>query len=483
MKNKLYNIEAGSFITQKNKIVLSISKQIFLDSEESLSKFTEMEQDKLFLPIEKTEENDISYLLTYQVDFENFRNLKSVKSESPAVRLAISKTIMEQDILNTYDAYVSVYPANIWYHPMHTVKYAYRGHYIPSIKNEPKIIRYKALLLYIIIGYPYGKALNKEYRIDEKKNPFAIQIANAESIEELTRLIADEEDTLLYEDIRIHKKKKSLLTAVLSVSIFLLLITNCITFFSTKNALAVSANAEVKNQLQDTQNELSKLKMDVQIKEVIKNNDFVKAGALMEEKGESKQTIADFMLENNQYNLALNYNTNLLETIIQFLYDTEKTDLIMDLALDNESSEELVKKLSLEQSIVSYNTEKIDAQWAFTEDNHTLLRAALAYMDKGNRQVAKSIADKLESLEYKEEAGYINALFARAESKNLLKGAKKELKAANALPEEDETRQNRIKEAENDISTYTENIEKAETSVNSTYEQMKEAWSNEKKDS
>lgn len=485
MKNKFYNIEFGSFITQNNKIVFSISKQLFsLDSGESLDEImaaTE-EHKELFLPIEKIEEDKGHYLLTYQVDFKTFKNLKSIKSESPAVRLAIAKTIMEQDVLNHYQGSISIYPANIWYHPMRTVKYAYRGDCcIPSIESEPQLVRYKALLLYILIGYPYGKALDKEYRINENKNPFAMQIVHARSIEELTQLVTDETDVLVYQDIKTHKSKQSMLKAVLGLSIALLLITNVITFASTRNTLAVSANAEVERQLLKAENEITLLKLDKQIEEAVTADDFKKVAALMEEKKASQQEIADFMLENHKYNLALQYNPDLLETILQYLYEQEKTDTVLDLKLSDESNEELAKKLSLEQAIVAYNTEKIDAAWTFTEDRYTLLRAANAYFKNDNRQTAKDISSKLESLEYKEESNYINALIARTEAKESLKTAEKGLEEAKALPENDANRGNWITEAENSVSTAKEKVTEAEDNVTAASETLKEAWGNENK--
>ena len=482
MKNKLYNIEFGSFMTQKDKIVFSISKELFsLETQKSLDEIkAEMGDEPYFLPIEKAEEEDRSYLLTYPVDFGTFKNLKAIKLESPAIRLAIAKTIMEQDILNTYHGYVSVYPANIWYHPMRTVKYAYRSKHAPVTENESKLVRYKALLLYILIGYPYGKALHKEYRLEEKKNPFAAQVAKTESIEELTQLISDEEDTLVYEDIRTHKAKKSILKVALVASAALLLLTNLITFMSTRNALAVSANTEIEHQLQEAKDEISSLKINGQIQAALSDGDFKKVGALMEENKMSRPEIADFMLENNKYNLALQYNPDLLETILQSLYEQEKTDMILDLKLE-EGNEDLSKKLGLEQSIITYNTEKMDAEWSFTEDRHTLLRAAVAYMSNGKQQSAKDIYNKMTGLNYQEEAAYINALITRATTKESLNSAEKGLEDAKALPEDDTNRPNRITEAENNVNTYSENLTKAEEAVTTTKEQLKEAWNNESK--
>jgi len=481
LKNKLYNIEFGSFTTQDNKILFSISKQLFfLDSEKSLNEMiAETEDKELFLPVEKAEEDKAHYLLTYQVDFATFKNLKSIKSESPAVRFAIAKTIMEQDILNHYNGSVSVYPANIWYHPMSTVKYAYRGDYVPSMEKEPKLVRYKALLLYILIGYPYGKALDKEYRIDRKKNPFAIQIANAESIEELRQLVADEANTLLYQDIKTHKNKNMMLKAILGLSIGLLLITNVITFMSTRNILKVSAEAEMESQLLKAENEIATLKLNEQIQEAVNADDFEKAGALMEEKETSRQEIADFMFENHKYNLALQYNPDLLETILQDLYTQEKTDTILKLKLSDEGNEELTKKLGLEQAIVTYDTEKMDAEWEATADGYTLLRAANAYFKNGNQQTAKDISSKLESLEYKEEASYINALITQAEAKGALQTAEKSLEEANALAEDDADRENRITEAQNSINTAKEKVTEAEAGVTDADQKLQEAWRNE----
>lgn len=482
MNNRLYNIEFGTFLIKKNKITLPIAKQLFsVESIEELNRTVQKtEQNELFLPIEKIDEYNSSYIFTYQVDFGILRNLKTIKQESLSVRLSIAKSIMKQDILNSYNGYVSIYPANIWYYPMRTVKYAYHGSYdMPSTEKESKIVRYKALMLYILIGYPYEKALKKEYRLDEKKNPFAVQIINTESIEQLAQLIEEEEDIILSHDMESRKIKKNILKIGAGVAAILLFFTNLTTFMSTRHALEASADAEITMQLQAAQNEIDTLKINEQINESINKKEFESAGKLMEEIGTDNQEIADFMFEQNQYDLALLYNPDILEKVVQYLYEQENEETILELKLEDEINGELVKKLSLEQAIVAYNTEKIDSQWVFIEDKYTLLRAAVAYINNHNLQPAKDICSKLENYEYKQEADYVNALVVKTETNTSLKEAEKSLEEAKALPDEDENKANRIREAENSVNSFMEKLNTAEENITSTQEILKEMWKNE----
>jgi len=482
MNDKLYNIEFGTFLTKPNKIMLTIPKQLFVvESLDALKVAAgEAARNSLFLEIEKVDEDSTSYMFIYQVDNEVYRNLKSIKKENPAIKLSVARAIMEQDILNAFDGYVSIYPANIWYHPMRTVKYAYRGNYdMPSTENESRIVRYKALLLYILIDYPFEKALNREYHIDEKKNPFAAQLVSAESIEQLTQLVANAEDHAIYENIQTVQTRKSRLRTVIIAAVLLLAATNIVNYGVTQNALTVTADNELQGQLQEAQAEIEALQLEADINSATDSGDYTTAAALMTEGGTSNEDIASYMYETNNYNLALQYNPSMLETILQTLYNNEETDRILDLVLDENADENLIRKLRLEQAIVSYNTEKIDSEWLFTEDRHTLTRVAVAYNKNNNVTYAEDVLSKLKTYNYEAEAAYINALVTQSNTKRFLADAQTSLEDAKSLPEEDENRDNRVTEAENSVNTYTAQLTEAESSVTSTKEALAEAWANE----
>lgn len=482
MSNKLYNIEFGTFFTTANQTMIAIPKQSFsLDSIEALKTAADgTARNSLFLELYKIDEDSVNYMLTYQVDREIYRNLKTIKKEPPAIRLSIARAIIEQDILNTFDGYVSIYPGNIWYHPMRTVKYAYRGNYeMPSTENESRLVRYKALLLYILIDYPFERALNKEYRIAENKYPLAAQIVTAESLAQLSLLIANSEDHILYENMRILQTRKYRVKVSIIVAVLLLVITNILNRGITETTLVTAADEEVHGQLQAAQDKITSLQRQNDINTATLNGDYPTAAILMSESGTSNEDIANYLYNYSQYNLALQYNPYMLEAVIQIIYNTGETDQILELVFNEGVEEGLFNKLRLEQAIVSYSKEVIDAQWLFSEDRHTLTRVAVAYINNGMVSFAEDVLNKMGTYKYSEEAAYINALVTRINLNGSLEAANASLAEAQALPEEDENKATRISEAENSVNAYTEQLTEAESNIEITSNALSEAWANE----
>jgi len=485
MKRNLYNMEFGTFITTADGLMLSLPKQLFdIPSLEALKQIVGiLNEQPEFFEISDVTEDSQSYTINYALDFAHFRNLKSIQKEPPATRLSIAKRIMEQDILSRYDGYVSAAPANLWYHPMRTVKYTYRGNFnMPYTENEPNLVRYKALLLYILIGYSYERALRKEYKISEKKNPFAVQIINAESVSKLAQLIAEQEDFVLARNMVMQKKNTRSLAVLAVTAAIALLLSNVGTFFATSNYIAAAADSAVQEQLEVTQSELKELQTNLALDTALSANDFEGAAAVMTEAGFTSEEIAALMFEHDQLNLALQHSPDILEQILQALYNASETERIFALILPSGSDAELQEKLSMEQAVVSYNTQTLGASWPFIQDKHTLTRAAAAYVNNNNTYPAEQIAARLDSNGHTAEAAYVTALVANNQAAAALEAANAELDRASALPETDENRENQITVANNDIAAYTDALKSAEDNVLSAKEALDDAWSASKKE-
>ena len=481
MSRKLLNMEFGTFITTPEGISLSLPKQQFNSSFAALNHTVKVLSGQPdFLDITNAEETADSYVLTYSAEYMEFRNLKTVHREPPAVRLSIAKKIMEQDILSHFDGYVSIAPANIWYMPMRTVKYAYRGNFnMPSTEQDSNLVRYKALLLYILIGYSYERALRREYRISEKKNPFALQIVNADTIAQLARLVTEQEDFVLAQNMAKQRTGKRIVRAAAASAVALLIVSNIVTYFATSNYMAVAADAAVMKDLEDTKAELSDILTQTALEDALAKDDFNAFAKIMAEAGSTPQEIAGILFEHNQYNLALEHYPDMLEPVLQRLYNDDEAERILMLQLPSHSSQELMDKLSLEQAVVSYNTTTIDAKWVFNNDRYTLTRIAEAYVHNSNRFTASNVAARLESLGFSSEAVYINSLVDVASLNADLYNAKQNLEEATGLPETDENRANRITEAENNINVIQDNLNTATDSIISAKEVMDDNWQSE----
>ncbi|WP_405076736.1 type VII secretion protein EssB/YukC (plasmid) [Ligilactobacillus acidipiscis] len=122
---ELLNIEVGTFRRVGKKLSIKLDRNQFrYDSVSELNELKKTTAD--FLPLVNIAEQEEQIELTYQLPSE-LQSLKNVGSENKAIKTAVAKAIMEQDILSKTSYHVSLNPANIWYYPMSHIVYAYRA--------------------------------------------------------------------------------------------------------------------------------------------------------------------------------------------------------------------------------------------------------------------------------------------------------------------------------------------------------------------
>lgn len=487
MGSKLYNIEFGTFVTKSNNITISVSKDLFKLRHLNELRHTveQLHQEASFLDIEAINESESAFVFTFGVDTNEYRNLKNIKNENVAVRFAVTCSILEQNIAGAFSGYVSLYPANIWYKPLSDIKYAYRGSYeMPMQDSEPNLVRYKALALYILIGYPFEKALNQEYKISESKYPYAVQIINAQTITELVSLLNRKRDEIIYQNIQRHRSTNGKARMVIAAAFIALLLIDAIVLGLAKRNLRVNADESLQAQLttvtaelEDTKSEATSLTHELSLNNAIAEGNYEEVGILMASGGSDNEEIASLMFQKNQYNLALKYNANLLEQIIQAIYDSGDTERIGYLVLDSDN-ETLVQKLRIENAIISYDTTVLDSEWALSGDRHTLTRVAEAYVSHGEAETAMTILKKLESSQFSEEYLYLEALLKLAEDDSALQVAQSTFDEISALPDDDENKSAQLQEAETQVNTYKESINADTTELQSAAALLEEAWAN-----
>ena len=96
--NQLLNIEVGTFKRQGNKLILELNHNQF--RYDQLSELNELKQtDSKFLQLVNVVEQDQKVVLTYTLP-DKVRSLKDLPHENKAIRSAIAKEIMAQNVVN-----------------------------------------------------------------------------------------------------------------------------------------------------------------------------------------------------------------------------------------------------------------------------------------------------------------------------------------------------------------------------------------------
>lgn len=468
MATKLLNMEFGTYQIKNGNAKLEIEKQLF--KTHSIHDLEEIQEaDERFLSV-KISELDSSFVFEFDIHQE-FYSLKNIVKENEAIRLAIARTIANQEILETSSFEdVSMNPSSIFYMPMKTVRYAYRANYLmPTEKSKSNFVKYKALILFVLTGCPYESLLDDLSAIKELKevNPYLEQIAEAKSLSELQLILEQTENYVTYQawrkiDAKENKWKKR--TIALACA---LVLTNVFTMGIVKSIAKHQQEAAV-NQVR---NQYESQKADKQVQKAIAKKDFSAAIKLMKKKKKSNKEIAEMLFEHQQYQDALNYDSNLLETIISAYWSSENKEQILDLTLPDTAKDSEKEKLALEKSIISFNTQEMQSSLAFAEDGNSLLRMLLKYLENNDLNAASSVVRRISSIGSKEQKKYADALFEQGTNQELLKNEQANLEQANALPTSDNNRQNRIKESENKVSELETKVEKSNREV----EKAKEA--------
>ncbi|OEY82815.1 conjugal transfer protein, partial [Oenococcus kitaharae] len=197
---QLFNIEVGTFKRQANKLILELNHNQF--RYDQLSELNELKQpDPNFLQLVNVVEQDQKVVLTYTLP-DKVRSLKELPHENKAIRSAIAKEIMAQNVVNDSQYHVALNPANLWYFPMQHVWYAYRANELmPFDDKHSNLAKYKALVLFCLTGTPYERLLNDPQEIVAKHDDdYLLQVAKAVSITELKEVVNGIEDFVSYHE-------------------------------------------------------------------------------------------------------------------------------------------------------------------------------------------------------------------------------------------------------------------------------------------
>ena len=212
MKMNLFNFEFGTFQQKDNDLILKIDKNRF-----SYDKLHELDDIKkgnpFFLKVKEIKEKDNQVIIQYLIPNE-YKNLLQIKREPKAIKTAIAKQIINDDILSNLKnsiEYVSLNPANIWYLPMKNVKYAYQANNLmPLDHKHSHLEKYKAVILFCLTGAPYEKLLEEPKFANPKHDELLDQIISAKDIKQLKTTVNNIDDYVEYtewENVQAKQKK------------------------------------------------------------------------------------------------------------------------------------------------------------------------------------------------------------------------------------------------------------------------------------
>ncbi|OEY85723.1 type VII secretion protein EssB/YukC [Oenococcus kitaharae] len=444
---QLFNIEVGTFKRQANKLILELNHNQF--RYDQLSELNELKQpDPNFLQLVNVVEQDQKVVLTYTLP-EKVRSLKELPHENKAIRSAIAKEIMAQNVVNDSQYHVALNPANLWYFPMQHVWYAYRANELmPFDDKHSNLAKYKALILFCLTGTPYERLLNDPQEIVAKHDDdYLLQVAKAVSITELKEVVNGIEDFVSYHEWQKvetaqHKTKQRLRLSVAGVAIMAVLAVGLV---------HKSDERQYQSLASQDQAQVTRLKYSGQIQTALNDQKWSEAQKAMKRAGYPSTKQVSVFLEHEQYQQALKVDPSQLNKIINTAYNNKDSDKVADWELPTKATSKQKDQLKLEKAIVNYDTNTLNNQLSFTTNADELLRMGQAYLDHNDTQDAQTVQAKLAGVN-SPKAKYLKALLSLNSTKKEVSDAQKKLDDANKIDgSKDKDKGKKVDSAKSDL--------------------------------
>jgi len=388
---RVYNFDFGTITENQNEIKIDMEIDQFTHTNTQEITNNMSEQNQSLLPLENIKESE-NYLSLYYRKSDKLKNLTQIKHEEYPVKISIAKQILEDDILEKYakdNIFISINPATVYYYPMQTVRYTYTGNQFMPRENYTTLERYKACVISILSGIAYEKCLNSPNEVKQEGNELIEEIYNQNTREELLEFIKSSEDYITYDYISNKEKRNQknkqfyriALISTLGVAIIGVL-------FTQMNA---SGNQEEMAQAYEQQ--INNQELIVQGNEQLEQGNYEEGLSTLEEAGADSKETASKLVQEGQYQLAINTDEAVLEQVIQHAYNNDNQGEINNLN-DEQLSEEASSKLNDEQTIISGDSSGMDNVFNFLNDENTAERLANAYLQNNNADRVQQIADQ-----------------------------------------------------------------------------------------
>ncbi|KAF0392723.1 conjugal transfer protein [Pediococcus pentosaceus] len=445
--NQLLNIEVGTFKRQGNKLILELNHNQF--RYDQLSELNELKQaDPNFLQLVNLVEQDQKVVLTYTLP-DKVKSLKELPHENKAIRSAIAKEIMRQDVVTDSQYHIALNPANLWYYPMQHVWYAYRANELmPYDDKHSNLAKYKALILFCLTGTPYERLLsNPKEALAKHHDEYLQQAAKATSLAELKEVVNGVEDFVSYHEWQVveHDRQKNKQRFWLSVA--------GIAIVAVVAIGLVHKNDERKYQTLANQNQaqVTRLKYSEKIQTALNDQKWSEAQKAMQKAGYSSSKQAQTFLKHKQYQQALKVDPSQLNKVVNTAYANKDSSQVADWQLPTKATSKQKDQLKLEKAIVNYDTNTLNNQLSFTTNADVLLRMGQAFLAHNDTQDAQTVQTKLAGVN-SPKAKYLKALLSLNSAKNEVSDAQKKLDDANKIDGgKDKDKDKKVDSAKSDL--------------------------------
>lgn len=426
--NQLLNIEVGTFKRQGNQLILELNHNQF--RYDQLSELNELkEADANFLQLVNVVEQGQKVVLTYTLP-DKVRSLKELPHENKAIRSAIAKEIMAQNVVNDSQYHVALNPANLWYYPMQHVWYAYRANELmPYDDKHSNLAKYKALILFCLTGTPYERLLsNPQEALAKHPDDYLQQVAKATSLNELREVVNGIEDFVSYHEWQAvetaqQKTKQRLWLSVAGVAIVAVLAVGLV---------HKSDERQYQSLANQNQAQVTRLKYSGQIQTALNDQKWSEAQKDMKRAGYPLTKQVSVFLKHRQYQQALNVDPSQLNKVVNAAYANKDSGQIANWQLPTKATSTQKDQLKLEKAIVNYDTNTLNNQLSFTTNADVLLRMGQAYLDHNDTQDAQTAQTKLAGVNTA-KAKYLKALLRLNSAKGDVRAAQKALDEANKI--------------------------------------------------
>lgn len=446
---RIYEFEFGTITERPEKVTIDIThSQFSFESVEEIKNLA-TKNDPLFLPSEDIINTENSLLFSFSKS-EQLKNMVWIKHEEYPIKLTIIETILKQDILGKYEEegiFISLNPATLYYYPMETVRYTYSGNLFMPRNTYTHIERYRALTVSVLSDIPYEKCLMNPKEVSNEANSLIREIYQQTNLVDLLLLVQNSRNYITYNYIQeregTEKKIKKTYQYILGGVVVLSLVG--FSLFGAK----VSKEARIMaNQYEEL---LTDKDLLVEANEAFYGGNYDKAIKLYQKIDYDNEELTNRLIENNEYQKALETDSSALEKVIQTLYESEQTDLILE--LNDEPLEEKERgKLADEQGIINEDTNVMMSTLNFLSDENTASRLLNKFIQLGDFTSAETIIEKYpENKEF--QVSLSNALEeseARAEIELQLEEKKAQL--------EEEDDEDTIKQLEEEIQALEDSL-------------------------
>lgn len=388
----LYNFDFGTVKYEDNQLKIRISKDQFTNKKIEEITVHETDKDPLFLKRDRVVEENDYYTFIFIKSLPSLKPLTKVKNEEYPVKLSIAKQILKDDIITKYqkdNLYISVNPSTLMYYPMKTIQYTYAGNQFMPRTQHTALERYKAVVTSVLTDIPYAKCLTQPKDVSKQTNALVKEIYAKNSRSELLAFLDDSANYITYDYMQNRQAEKNTWKKRLYVS---LAGVGLLAILGISFVFAYSANQQ-KVLAQSYETQISQKDTTIQAEQAFQNGEYEKAIQLFDEAKVDKGELADRLVKEEQYQLAINVDESKVEAVTQHAYDNDKVAELNDLD-GSQLSEGAKTKLADEQAIAKKDKNAMTNVLNFLNDENTAERLAKAFVEINDLNSAKQVSEK-----------------------------------------------------------------------------------------